>query len=72
MAEIDHEELAREIKTGLDHAPDLRGAKIDVKVSGMSVVLLGTVSSLSQKETAEAVVRRFGLQEIRNEVIVMP
>jgi len=25
---------------------------------------------LSQKETAETVVRRFGLQEIRNEIIV--
>jgi osmotically-inducible protein OsmY len=72
MAEIDHEELAREIKTALDHARQLKDAKLDVKVSGTAVVLLGTVSLLSQKETAETVVRRFGLQEIRNEIIVMP
>lgn len=71
MAEIDHEELAREIKTALDHARELKDAKIDAKVSGTSVVLIGTVSLLSQKETAETVVRRFGLQEIRNEIIVM-
>jgi len=71
MAEIDHEELAREIRTALDHARELKDAKIDVKVSGTSVVLIGTVSLLSQKETAETVVRRFGLQEIRNEIIVM-
>jgi hypothetical protein len=50
----------------------LKDAKLDVKISGTSVVLLGTVSLLSQKETAETVVRRFGLQEIRNEIIVMP
>jgi osmotically-inducible protein OsmY len=72
MAEIDHEELAREIKMALDHARQLKDAKLDVKVSGMSVVLLGTVSLLSQKETAETAVRRFGLQEIRNEIIVTP
>jgi osmotically-inducible protein OsmY len=71
MAEIDHEELAREIKTALDHARELKDAKIDVKVSRTSIVLIGTVSLLSQKETAEAVVRRFGFQEIRNEIIVM-
>jgi osmotically-inducible protein OsmY len=70
LAEIDHEELAREIKTALNHARDLKGANIDVKINGASIVLLGAVSLLSQKETAETVVRQFGLQDIRNEIIV--
>jgi len=70
MAEMDHEELAKEIKTALEHARDLKGTEINVQISGTSVVLLGTVSLLSQKETAETVVRRFGLQDIRNEIIV--
>ena len=72
IAEVYSDELAKGIKTALDHARGLKGAKIDVKVSGISVVLLGTVSLLSQKETAETVVRRFGLQEIRNEIVVTP
>jgi osmotically-inducible protein OsmY len=72
MAEIDHEELAKEIQTTLRHARDLKGTKIDVQISGSSVVLLGMVSFLSQKETAEIVVRRFGLQDIRNEIMVKP
>lgn len=72
MAIIHHEELVRQIKTALDHARDLKGTKIEVKISGTSVVLLGIVSLLSQKETAETVVRRFGLQEIRNEIVVTP
>jgi hypothetical protein len=42
MAVIDHEELASQIKTALDHARDLKGTKIEVKISGTSVVLLGT------------------------------
>jgi osmotically-inducible protein OsmY len=72
MAVIDHEELTKQIKTALDHARDLKNTKIEVKISGTSVVLLGTVSLLSQKETAETVVRRFGIQEIRNEIVVTP
>jgi len=72
MAEINHEELALEIKAALDHARGLRGTKIEVKISGKTVVLLGVVYELSQKETAEIVVRRFGLQDIRNEIIVRP
>ena len=70
MAEIDHEELAKEIKTALEHARDLKGTEMNVQISGSSVVLLGMVSLLSQKETAETVVRRFGLQNISNEIIV--
>ncbi|MBN2316283.1 MAG: BON domain-containing protein [Sedimentisphaerales bacterium] len=72
IAEIDHEALALEIKTALDHARDLRGTKIEVKISGKTVVLLGIVYELSQKETVERVVRRFGLQDIGNEIIVRP
>jgi osmotically-inducible protein OsmY len=72
MAIIHQEELARQIKKALKNARDLKGTKIEVKISGTSVVLLGTVSSLSQKETSEIVVRRFGLQEIRNEIVVTP
>jgi osmotically-inducible protein OsmY len=72
MAEIDHEILAREIKTALDHARGLRDVNIEVNISGKTVVLLGVVYDLLQKETAERVVRRFGLQDIRNEIIVRP
>jgi osmotically-inducible protein OsmY len=72
MAEIDREVLALEIKAALGHARDLRGVNIEVKISGNTVVLLGIVYDLSQKETAERVVSRFGLQDIRNEIIVRP
>lgn len=66
------EELAKGIKTAFDHARGLKGVTIEVEISGRTAVLLGIVHMLSQKETAEIVVRRFGLQDIRNEIIVKP
>jgi len=70
ITEVYGKELGKGIKTAFDHARDLRDTKIDVKINGRTIVLSGTVSLLSQKETVETVVRRFGLQDIRNEIIV--
>jgi len=70
ITEVYSEELGKGIKTALDRARDLRDTKIDVKINGRTVVLSGTVFLLSQKENAETVVRRFGLRDIRNEIIV--
>jgi osmotically-inducible protein OsmY len=64
------EQLAKGMKTALDQARGLKGAAIEVEISGRTVVLLGVVHMLSEKETAEIVVRRFGLQNIRNEIVV--
>jgi osmotically-inducible protein OsmY len=50
----------------------LKGTNTKVEISGSTVVLLGIVHMLSQKETAETVVRRYGMRDIRNEIIVKP
>lgn len=68
--EVYSEELAKGIKTALDRARDLKGAKIEVDISGRKVILSGIVYSLPQKEIAEKVAHRFGLRDIRNEIIV--
>ena len=70
FCEVFRDDLAKEIKTALDHSRGLKSNNVEVQISGRTVVLLGTVSMLSQKEMAETVVRRFGLQDVRNEIFV--
>lgn len=72
VVEVFSEELAKGIKAALQDARGLKDCQIGVEISGRTVMLIGVVNSITQKEIAETVARRFGLQDIRNEIIVKP
>lgn len=67
---IADEELANAIKAALSRARGLTDAEISVSIQEASAVLSGEVDGLWQKETAEAVVRRFGLLHIQNQISI--
>lgn len=69
---IADEELANAIKAALSRARGLTDAEIFVSVQDSSAVLSGEVDQLWKKETAETVVRRFGLLHIQNQISVKP
>lgn len=66
------EALSREIEDAMSDVRGLQGVPIHAAVAGDSVVLSGKVSALWQREAAEAVVTRFGLFRIRNDIQVQP
>jgi osmotically-inducible protein OsmY len=68
--QIEDEALCCEIQAALAYTRGLRDAALRVTVSGNTAVLSGEVPALWQKETAEAVVRRFRVSQIRNEIVV--
>jgi osmotically-inducible protein OsmY len=68
--EIEDEALSREIQEALSYTRGLRETGVQVAVAGNTAVLSGEVSGLWQKEAAEAVVRRFRVTQVRNELLV--
>ena len=72
ILEVYSEELSKGIMTAFDHTRGLKWAKIEVEINGRTVLLSGTVSLLFKKETAETVVRRFGIKDIKNNIVVKP
>jgi osmotically-inducible protein OsmY len=68
--EIEDEALGREIQEALRHARGLRDTDLRVAVHDDAAVLSGLVEELWQREAAEAVVRRYRVSSIRNEIIV--
>jgi len=68
--QIEDEALCREIQAALTYARGLRDTDVRVAVNGDTAVLSGEVPTLWQKETAETVVRRFRVSQVRNEILV--
>jgi len=69
-AKTEDKKLGQDIQEALFHARGLGDRNIDVAVSEGAVVLSGQALSLTQKEMAERVVRRFRFREIQNDIIV--
>jgi osmotically-inducible protein OsmY len=68
--QIEDEALCREIQAALTCTRGLRDTKLQVAINGDAAVVSGAVPTLWQKETAENVVRRFRVSQVRNEIIV--
>jgi len=68
--QIEDEALCHEIRAALAYTRGLRDADLRVAINGDTAVLAGEVPALWQKETAEAVARRFRVSEVRNDIIV--
>ena len=68
--EIEDQALSHNIREALKWARGLRDAEIQVAVTGDTAVLSGEVGQLWQKETAAAVVRRFRIHRLRNDIVV--
>lgn len=64
------EAVCRQIEEALGHTRGLRETGILVAVNNEMVVISGEVRELWQKETAESAVRRLGLFQIRNDIVV--
>ncbi len=67
---IADEELANAIKAALSRARGLTDADISIAIQDTSAVLSGEVDHLWKKETAETVVRRFGLLHVQNQIMI--
>jgi osmotically-inducible protein OsmY len=68
--EIEDQALSHNIREALKWARGLRDVDIQVAVTGDTAVLSGEVGQLWQKETAAAVVRRFRIHRLRNDIVV--
>jgi osmotically-inducible protein OsmY len=68
--EIEDQALSHNIREALKWARGLRDVDIQVAVTGDTAVLSGEVAQLWQKETAAAVVRRFRIHRLRNDIVV--
>ena len=68
--QIEDEALCREIQAALVYTRGLRDTDLRVAVNGDIAVLSGEVPTLWQKETAETVVQRFRVSQVRNDITV--
>ena len=62
--------ICEEIKRVFSQTRGLKGEKIDVALGAGILVLSGSVNELWKKEMVESVANRFGLLQIRNDIVV--
>lgn len=67
---VSDKELGASIRAAFERTRGLGTADISVALNDEFVVLSGVVDALWKKQSAEAVVRRFGLLHIHNEIVV--